>query len=112
MMLIPNLNMSIELILKHPLFSNIHLDPQGNLKAYLSEFLETIPSEITIKSLLFDTEKQVATLVGNADDRSALLLLKNQLEEIDMVQVVTVPLSSLEANTDINFVFTIALVID
>ncbi|PIR03254.1 MAG: hypothetical protein COV60_01310 [Candidatus Magasanikbacteria bacterium CG11_big_fil_rev_8_21_14_0_20_43_7] len=68
---------------------------------------ETIPSDILIESVQFDSTAGTLSLSGVVPSREALLALKSSLESLDQIDAVTIPLSDLTKHDQIHISLTI-----
>ena len=69
----------------------------------IDQVLESIDTSITLRSFTFDSSNKLLTLSGVANDRTTLLDLKFNLESMEDIENVVLPLESLEKPSNIDF---------
>lgn len=79
------------------------------LTSILDVLFDEAPQGIVLNGIQFDAETEQILLSGNAADRGALLSYRDRLELRDEMSEVTIPLSSLEHEVDVEFRMQISL---
>ncbi|MFC1663176.1 PilN domain-containing protein [Patescibacteria group bacterium] len=75
----------------------------------LKDLLNVIPQGIDVAALQINNDNNTILISGEAATRDQLLSLKSELENIDFVSTVNLPVSSLSLQTDISFQLTIEI---
>lgn len=69
----------------------------------LTEILNVIPKNIILTNITVVSANKTYTLIGAAQSREDLLLLKQNIEDIKQFSKINIPLETLEIQEDINF---------
>lgn len=72
----------------------------------LAALTAALPGEITLQSLTIDTTTAVVTVSGHASTRTSLLTMKDNLEALDFIGPIELPLAALAQQQDIDFVIS------
>ncbi|MCR4263567.1 MAG: pilus assembly protein PilM [Candidatus Roizmanbacteria bacterium] len=79
------------------------------LSNLMTILFDEAPQGILLSGIQFDTETGQVLLSGRASDRNTLLLYRDALEKREEISEVTIPLSSLEHEIDVEFRMQITL---
>ncbi len=86
------------------------LEAVNNLWAEkIVEFGNAVPAGVTIKNMGIFKDRNEINISGLAQNRDALLELKENVSELDFIENMEIPLSQLTEKEDINFSITIKM---
>jgi len=77
--------------------------PSNQLNTLLLEIKKAAPANLKIDFISFDFNKKSGEVRGIAQFREQIILFKNNLEKINQIENVKLPLSNLEKPSEINF---------
>lgn len=75
----------------------------------IPQIVSALPDEIILKTMTIDKDSEIIQLIGHSPNRDILLFFQQELEKIDWVDSVNLPISQLTEKEDIEFYFSVKL---